>query len=191
MSIMSNIAPARRLTVLGAFALALGGTAGSLLAQGLGSHDSDKPVDYAADRIEVQDKAKRVLLTGNVDIKQQDLRMKAARTIVAYANQGGDNGDIKIQRIDATGNVEINQGTDRVWGDLATYDFGRRVITVVGHVRLQNARGSGKGERLVIDLDRHISNFVGASSGSTGGGSGESGRVTGSFTVAKRNTTTP
>ena len=187
MSIMSNIATARRLTVLGVFALAFGGTAGSLLAQGLGTHDSDKPVDYAADRIEVQDKAKRVLLSGNVDIRQQDLHMKAARTIVAYANEGGDNGDIKIQRIDATGNVEITQGEDRVWGDLATYDFGRRVITVVGHVRLQNARGNGSGERLVIDLDRHVANFVGASSGQGGqGGGASSARVTGTFTVKKK-----
>lgn len=189
MSIMSKIAPSRRFAALGAMALVLGGSAGALLAQGLGNHDSDKPVDYAADRIEVQDKAKRVLLTGNVDITQQDLRMKAARTIVAYANEGGDNNNIKIQRIDATGNVEINQGDDRVWGDMATYDFTRRVITVVGHVRLQNARGSGKGERLVIDLDRHVSNFVGASSGT--GEKSESGRVTGSFTVAKRTTPAP
>lgn len=186
MSIMSNIASTCRLTVLGALILCLGGTANSLMAQGPSSHDSDKPVDYAADRIEVQDKAKRVLLTGNVDIKQQNLRMKAARTLVAYTNEGGDNGNIKIQRIDATGNVEINQGEDRVWGDMATYDFGRRVITVVGHVRLQNARGSGKGERLVIDLDHHTSNFVGASSGTASGNRGEASRVTGSFTVAKR-----
>jgi lipopolysaccharide export system protein LptA len=40
------------------------------------NNDSNSPVDYAADRIEVQDKAKRVLLTGNVDITQDDLRLR-------------------------------------------------------------------------------------------------------------------
>lgn len=186
---MSKLAPYHRLLALSALCVALGGPASTSLAQSAARYDSDKPVDYAADRIEVQDKAKRVLLTGNVDITQQDLRVRSARTTVAYDSQGADKNDIKIQRIDATGNVEITQGDDRVWGDLATYDFSRRVITVVGNVRLQNARGNGKGERLVIDLDRHISNFVGASSGSGDKSSG--GRVTGSFTVAKRNATTP
>jgi lipopolysaccharide export system protein LptA len=170
-----------------AAALVLGGWAGAVMAQGLNSHDSDAPVDYAADRIEVQDKAKRVLLYGNVDITQKDLRMRATRTLVAYA-PGGANGDVNIQRIDATGNVEVIRGEEHVWGDLATYDFARRVITVVGHVRLQNQRGSGTGERLLIDLDRHITNFVGASSGQSGaaptGGNGA--RVTGTFSVKKK-----
>jgi lipopolysaccharide export system protein LptA len=108
--------------------------------------------------------------------------------LVAYTQGGADgNGDVNIQRIDATGNVEVTRGTERVWGDLATYDFGRRVITVVGHVRLQNERGNGTGERLVIDLDRHTTNFVGASSGMPGATAANGGsRVTGTFTVKKK-----
>lgn len=178
----------RRPRTAGVIALVLGGWAGALMAQGQGGYDSNAPVDYAADRIDVQDKIKRVVLSGNVEITQKDLKMRAARTVVAYASGGGDaSGDVNIQRIDATGDVEVIRGDERVWGDLATYDFARRVITVVGHVRLQNPRGNGSGERLVIDLDRHITNFVGASSGQGGkGGEASPARVTGTFTVKKK-----
>lgn len=188
MSVSMRFSLSRRAGVTGLTALVLSGWAGALLAQGLESHDSNAPVDYAADRIDVQDKAKRVLLTGNVEITQKGLKLRAARTLVAYTDNGASGGssgnDVKIQRIDATGNVEVIRGEEHVWGDLATYDFGRRVITVVGHVRLQNARGNGTGERLVIDLDNHMSNFQGTGSGK---GAGSGGRVTGSFSVAKKN----
>ena len=57
-------------------------------AQAIARHNSDAPVNYAADRIELQDKQKRVVLSGNVDITQADLRMRAARTTVAYTDAG-------------------------------------------------------------------------------------------------------
>lgn len=162
-------------------ALALGCAGGAYIAQGKGlsGHNSDAPVDYAADRIEVQDKQNRVLLTGNVEITQADLRMRAARTLVAYTNDNG----IKIQRIDATGGVTVIRGEENATGDLASYDFNRHIITMVGNVSLRNSSGFSHGERLVIDLDSHHSSFV--SNGSDQGQTGN-GRVTGSFTVAKQ-----
>ena len=62
--------------VLGLAAL---GASPQIDAQVLSGHNSDAPVDYAADRIELQDKQNRVVLTGNVDVKQAELRLRAAR----------------------------------------------------------------------------------------------------------------
>ncbi|NBC37638.1 OstA family protein [Novosphingobium sp. FSY-8] len=163
-------------------ALAFGGSASPTPAQDVARHDSSAPVDYAADRIEVLDKAQRVMLSGNVDITQKDLRLRAARTIVSYTGGNGNYGDVKIDRIVATGNVEILRGDEKVWGDVAVYDFARRVITVAGNVRLQNARANGTGGRLVIDLDQHTSQFVGQSSAEGAAG----GRVKGTFNVKKK-----
>ncbi len=142
-----------------------------LSAQGIASHDSKAPVNYAADRIEVQDKAKRVVLSGHVDISQADLRMQAARTTVAYT----DNGEIQIDRIDATGGVRIDRGTEQARGDVAVYDFGRKVITMTGNVALRRNGDTLNGGRLVIDLDSGLSSIDGKSSGS--------GRVSGTFQV--------
>ena len=160
--------------------LALAG-AGVAYAAGLASHDSTAPVNYAADRIELQDKANRVLLIGNVEISQNDLRLRAARTVVAYTNDGG----IHIQRIDASGGVVITRGNERAQGDVANYDFNRRIITLVGNVALRRGGDVSNGGRLVIDLQSGLSSFVGAGGGASPSGSG-GGRVTGTFSVAKR-----
>jgi len=155
---------------------------GALLAQGksesagLDGHNSQAPVNYAADRIELQDKANRVLLSGNVDIRQDDLRVQAARTLVAYTNEGS----IQIQRIDATGNVIVTRGKENATADVANYDFNQQIITMVGNVVLHRENDVSRGNRLVIDLKAHHTGFVGGATASDPGG-----RVTGSFSVAK------
>ncbi len=161
----------------GATALAAG--ANALFAQGIAGHDSKSPVNYAADRIEVQDKAKRVVLSGNVDIAQSDLRLRAARTTVAYSNPG----QISIDRIDATGGVQVTRGTESARGDVAVYDFGRNVITMTGNVALRRNGDTLNGGRLVIDLDSGLSSVDGRSGA---GASGASGRVSGTFNVRQK-----
>jgi lipopolysaccharide export system protein LptA len=148
-------------------------------AQALGGHDSNAPVNYAADRIELQDKQKRVVLSGDVDITQGDLRLRAARTTVAYT----DADSLKIQRIDATGGVVVTRDGETARGDVAIYDFNKRLITMVGHVRLSRANGDNlNGGRLVIDLNSGVSSINGGS-----GSAGSGGRVSGSFAVPQRN----
>lgn len=165
---------------------------GSLVAsaQSIAGFNSNAPVNYEADRIELQDKQKRVILSGNVDIRQGDLRMRAARTTVAYIDGGG----VKIQRIDATGGVTVVRGNETARGDVAIYDFNRRLITMVGSVALRRGSDTLNGGRLVIDLASGVSSVDGRSSGSSAatgtpgsGTTGSGGRVSGSFTVPKRN----
>lgn len=171
-----------RMAALGfAASAALVAGAQHLSAQGIASHDSNAPVNYAADRIEVQDKAKRVVLSGNVDISQSDLRMRAARTTVAYS----DTGNINIERIDATGGVQVTRGSESARGDVAVYDFNRNIITMTGNVALRRGGDTLNGGRLVIDLDSGLSSVDGRSGGGSAGGSG--GRVTGTFNVRQKN----
>ncbi|QIQ87340.1 LptA/OstA family protein [Erythrobacter sp.] len=147
-------------------------------AQSIASHDSRAPVNYAADRIELQDRANRVVLSGGVVIEQADLTMRAARTIVSY----DDSGDLRIDRITATGGVVVTRGNERASGSSAIYDFNRRVITMAGDVRLRRGTDTLNGGRLVIDLASGLSSVDGRASGSGASGSSD-GRVTGSFQV--------
>lgn len=156
-------------------------------AQAIAGHNSDAPVNYEADRIELQDKANRVVLSGNVDISQGGLRLQAARTTVAYT----DAGELKIQRIDATGGVFVTRGTESARGDVAIYDFNRRIITLVGNVALRRGSDTMNGGRLVIDLASGIASIdgrAGGGSSAVGGavGSSSGGRVSGSFSVPKK-----
>ena len=154
------------------------GFSGFAGAQAIAGFNSSQPVNYAADRIELQDRQNRVVLSGNVVIQQGDLRLTAARTTVAYT----DSGSLQIQRIDATGGVNVARGNERASGSAGVYDFNRRVIVLSGGVALRRGSDTLNGGRLVIDLDTGLSSVDGnsAASGSTGS---QSGRVTGSFSV--------
>lgn len=164
---------------VGGFALTavLAGGMG-LHAQTLAGHDSRAPVNYAADRIELQDRANRVLLSGNVVIQQAGLTLRSARTLVNF----NDAGELSIQRITATGGVVVTRGDERASGDNAVYDFGRRVITMAGNVRLRRGTDTLNGGRLVIDLNSGLSSVDGRAAGGAAGSDG-SGRVSGSFAV--------
>ncbi|MEZ5688162.1 MAG: LptA/OstA family protein [Caenibius sp.] len=174
MIVLRSIAPAARLA-LASFVVtvaALGGM--QLSAQIIGGHDSKAPVNYAADRIELQDRQDRVVLSGNVDITQGDLRLQAARTTVAYS----DAGSLRIQQIMATGGVLVNRGSETARGNVAIYDFNKRLITMAGDVSLKRGGDTLNGQRLVINLDSGISSVDGRAGGVSTGG-----RVSGTFTV--------
>lgn len=151
-------------------ALALGTTAE---AQSIAGFNSNQPVNYAADRIELQDRQNRVVLSGDVVITQGDLRLTAARTTVAYT----DAGTLRIQRIDATGGVTVTRGNERASGSAGVYDFNRRVIVLSGGVALRRGSDTLNGGRLTIDLDSGLASVDGR------GATATPGRVTGTFTV--------
>ncbi|MFN4039067.1 MAG: LptA/OstA family protein [Erythrobacter sp.] len=155
----------------------MGGITG--YAQSIASHDSRAPVSYAADRIELQDRENRIILTGNVAVEQADLALQSARMLVNY----DDTGTLRIDRITASGGVNIARGNERASGDTAIYDFNRRIITMAGNVRLRRGSDTLNGGRLVIDLETGLSSVDGAPSGSATSGASGRGRVTGSFAV--------
>lgn len=150
-------------------------------AQILRGHDSGAPVDFSADRIEVQDRADRVVVSGNVHVTQGGLTLDAARMTVAYRNAGG----IEIDRIDAAGNVRIMRGNERARGDVAIYDLDGRIITLVGNVELTQGANRLTGGRLVMDLASGRSTVDGRAASAAGVRQG-GGRVSGTFTVPKK-----
>ena len=154
--------------------------------QGAGSalkgHDTDAPVDVAADRIEVQDRADRAIFSGNVEVRQGDLRLSTARLTVAYANAGG----IEIQRLEATGGVLLRSPSETARSQFAIYDLDRRLVTMIGGVTLVRGGNQVQGGRLVLDLDSGRAVLDGGTSGAPGT-SESGGRVTGRFTVPRRN----
>lgn len=158
-------------------------TPGMAGAQALKNHNSNAPVDVAADRIEVQDRANRAVFAGNVHVEQAEMTLDASRLTVAYASGGGGNPD--IQRLDATGGVTVKKADQIARGNSAIYDLNRRIITMLGGVTLNQGGNVVRGGRLVIDLTSGRS----VVDGSAAGGAtvtGKGGRVTGRFTVPQR-----
>jgi len=143
------------------------------LGQGVRGFDSNAPVDVAADRIEVQDRANRAVFSGNVVVRQGNMTMNAARLTVVYA--GGES--VRIQRLEASGGVTLRTPSETARSRFAIYDVPRRIVTMIGGVNLDQGANHVQGQRLVLDLDSHRAVMDG------GGGAG---RVTGRFTVPRR-----
>jgi lipopolysaccharide export system protein LptA len=147
----------------------------------LKGHNTNAPVDWTANRMDVDDKANRAVLTGNVVATQGDLTLTAARVTAAYVR----NPDVHVERLDATGGVVVRSPSETARGEYGIYDLNRKLITMVGNVVLTRCDGTIKGGRLVYDLDS--GRVVMDASAPTS--SGQSGRVSGSFTVPRQSGT--
>ena len=163
--------------------------AAPVIAQG--RHDSTAPINFGADHIELQDKANRALLTGNVTVKQAEMTLNAQRMTVAYTGQVVD-GSPQVSRLDAAGGVIVTRPDQTARGQYGIYDLNRRVITMLGAVTLTQGTNTVSGSRLTMNLDtgRAVidgSSVAGGGAATPGGTVKQTGgRVTGTFSVPKR-----
>jgi lipopolysaccharide export system protein LptA len=169
---MKRVVPVLLLAALG-FGPAFGQTSA------LKGHNSNAPVDVAADRIEVQDRADRAIFSGNVVVRQAALTFTAARITVAYSSGGG----VELRRIDATGGVTVKSPSETARGNVGIYDLDRRIVTLIGDVSLVQRDARVNGGRLTIDLDSGRAVMDG---GGPPGTTRQGGRVTGTFTVPQK-----
>jgi lipopolysaccharide export system protein LptA len=180
---MSRMGKLRNLSV--AFAIAATTAGGVAIAQTQGGpvsalkgHNSNAPIDVASDRIEVQDRSDRAIFAGNVKVRQAELSLDTERLTLAYTNDGS----LQIDRLDASGGVVVRSPSETARGDFGIYDINRRLITLIGAVRLERGDSRISGGRLTIDLESGRAVVDGGARGV-----GESGgRVTGRFTVPQR-----
>ena len=154
-------------------------------------HNTDAPIDFGADNIELQDKANRGVLSGNVSVRQAEMTLNSARMTVAYTGQV-IGGNPQVSRLDASGGVTVRRPDQTAKSQYAIYDLNKRVITMLGAVTLNQGGNVVNGGRLTINLDTGRAvvdgNSVRGSSGDAPGSTttAPSGRVTGTFSVPKR-----
>jgi lipopolysaccharide export system protein LptA len=168
-------------------AIALPTVAQAQAVSALKGHDNNAPIDFEADRIEVQDRTDRVVLSGNVHVRQQEMTLDSARMTVAYADNGNTT---DVQRLDASGGVTLKSPSETARGAFAIYDVNRRLITMIGGVVLTREGSEVRGGRLVINL---VTGRATVDGSAVGGGvtSAAGGRVSGRFTVPARTTPAP
>jgi len=160
------------------------------------AHNSNAPIDFGADHIELQDKANRAVLSGNVSVKQADMTLNSARMTVAYTGEV-IGGNPQVSRLDASGGVTVRRPDQTAKSQYAIYDLNRRVITMLGAVTLTQGGNTVNGGRLTMNLDTGRAVIDGSSVRGSGGAAGtggsggavtqSGGRVTGTFSVPKRN----
>lgn len=128
---------------------------GSAMAQVSGEGG---PIRVTADRSEVLDKERKVVLIDNVDITQGTARLRADIVTIEYGG-GGDTtttglganfGDIRTMT--ARGNVFYVTPDLKANGDLGVYVASADTITLSGNIVLVRGEDVAKGDRLVMEL---------------------------------------
>ena len=117
------------------------------------------PIRVNADRSEVLDKERKVILIDNVDITQGTARLRADVVTLEYGGGGntsttglGSNfGDIRTMT--ARGNVFYVTPEFKANGDLGIYVAANDTITLTGNVVMVRGEDVAKGERLTMELE--------------------------------------
>ena len=115
------------------------------------------PIRVNADRSEVMERQRQVVLIDNVDIMQGDARLRANRVTIYYAGQGetetaGMTGFGDISSMDAVGEVYYVTPDLKATGDRGTYDASADTITLTGNVVLIRGEDVATGTKLVMRL---------------------------------------
>jgi lipopolysaccharide export system protein LptA len=155
-------------------------------------HDSSAPINFDAGHIELQDKQGRAILSGGVKVIQAEMTLTAAKMTVNYTGQVV-NGAPQVSRLDASGGVVVTRPDQTARGAYGVYDLNRRVVIMLGGVTLTQGGNTLNGSRLTINLDTGkavIDGGGGVTNGASGATSTSGGRVTGTFSVPKRNDST-
>lgn len=153
-------------------------------------HDSSAPIDFSAARQEFDDRAKRVVLSGDVVVRQSEMTLAAARMTIAYSGDIFGGGSPQASRVDASGGVTLTRPDQTARSQYAIYDLNRRIVTMIGNVSLRQSNGNViSGGRLTFNLDTNRATIDGSSVASGTPGTADAapgGRVTGRFSVPKR-----
>ena len=125
---------------------------------GFGSNSKD-PIEIEAANLQVRDKDKSAIFSGNVVVTQGDAKLEAERLIVFYsgsmANGDADGQAVQqsISRLEAKGNVLISSQDQVATGDDASFDMKKEFVVMTGdRVVLSQGPNVVVGKRLTIDL---------------------------------------
>ncbi len=141
---------------------------------GLG-RNSKEPIKIDADRLDVFDKDKKAVFSGNVVAIQGDTTIKCSVMTVLYeggatgsappaaAPAGGAGGaaDNNIRRVECAGPVTVPSKDQVATGDNAVFDRVATLVTLTGNAALSQGQNVTRGERLVDNLNTGVANVEG------------------------------
>ncbi|MEM9332113.1 MAG: LptA/OstA family protein [Pseudomonadota bacterium] len=135
------------LSVSGLSAQSFGGAFSSL-------GDNDEPVNIEAERLEILDKEKVAILTGNVRVIQGTSTVSGKEMRVFYL-RGKEREKTRsgIERIEINGGVAIKSDENRATADKAVIDLVENVATLMGNVNLSQGDNIAKACSLWVDLE--------------------------------------
>ena len=117
------------------------------------SHDSSLPVEITSDRLDLDQASGTAVFTGTVKVGQGALRMAADRMEVFYVEKAGSKTGT-VDRMIASGNVTIANGSEAAESDHAIYEVAQGTIDMEGNVLLTQGKNALSSQKLHIDLNK-------------------------------------
>lgn len=99
------------------------------------SLSGDEPVQVDGDRLEVLEDEGIAVFEGNVRVVQGETVLRTGKLVIHYARGGGESmatGGAQIDRLEASGGVNIQTATQVATGENGSYDMGTEVLTLSG-----------------------------------------------------------
>lgn len=161
-------------TIFLALTIVLGsGAAPTLHAQSLtgafgnNKGDARAPVRIEANMLEVLQRKKQAIFTGNVIATRGSVRLRSSRLVVHYIEKraGTSRSKTEIRRLDATGNVVVTSGNKRATGQWAKLFMRTGKVTMGDKVVLTENKNVIRGSKLELDLKTGKSRMLGSSRG--------------------------
>lgn len=127
----------------------------------------DQPVRITSNTLEVKDKEKTALFSGNVIVTQGDTTMRSPELMVFYDGsaapadgQPTQNGQIK--RIEAKGGVLVQTKDQTATGENGTFEMKSNTVILTGKpVILTQGPNVVRGQKLTVDLVTGVSRIEG------------------------------
>jgi lipopolysaccharide export system protein LptA len=116
------------------------------------------PVSYSADNLEYFDGERRLVLVGDVDIVQNDARLRADRITLFFSGSSATSADSQglasgdIQRMIAEGEVYYVRPAQSARGNRAVYEVAEDAVTFSGNVVVASDDNVIRGETLVLQI---------------------------------------
>lgn len=115
-------------------------------------HDNSLPVEVTADQLDIDQQSGVAVFTGNVLVGQGEMRLKAPRLRVEYARRAADGSGGRIERMQASDGVILNNGRATAEAEAADYTVATGVVVMTGNVILTQDSNVLAGERFVVQL---------------------------------------
>lgn len=118
--------------------------------------DTTAPVAVESDRLSVDQGAGKAVFTGNVRVRQGDMRMTAAEATLVYSADGS-----QVESVLMTGGVTMTNGVEAAEGRDAVYTIASGEVVMTGDVLLTQGKSTINGQELTVDLDTGLGVMTG------------------------------
>ncbi len=132
------------------------------------AQNRDEPVRINADRLEVQDKDKKAVFSGNVIVRQGDTTLRTKDLVVYYDSESNKPEDGKpiesgqIRKLEAKGGVVVRTKDQTASGETGIFEMKTNTVTMDGNpVVLTQGPNVIRGRKLVVNLETGVSRFQG------------------------------